>query len=232
MADFAGQEHIVLKRVDGYQGQGIMVVGNNDIPKTLGRLLGIEGIRGNHAPLAERGWDSSMSMFQVQSCAPGAIVKHCSHEWSATTRIVWSAIIGENEQHERVLSMKAHGGFYKLPRDPLSKGITQNSTVSRSSATGLFDLVDGMLGRFTGRGVQIRATQEQLESEILTIGGDLRKIFSYADPHSMTSLARHFESSADAVRRELGREIIPRGKERERGRTPMPPAEELVPACH
>jgi hypothetical protein len=89
-----------------------------------------------------------------------------------------------------------------------------------------------MLGRFTGRGVQIRATQEQLESEILTIGGDLRKIFSYADPHSMTSLARHFESSADAVRRELGREIIPRGKERERGRTPMPPAEELVPACH
>lgn len=185
LQNFDGCEAVVLKPPAAYKGDGVAVIPYNQIANTLPKLLNGDFVDPRIIDSAAQNYwlNTALSMFQIQNYAEGTFVKHRKKDWSATTRIVWSVVIGENEHRQRDVVVTPHAGFYKFPRHSWKGHVTQDSTVSYSHG---HNAIEGLAHIFKkavfGSGAQIVITDEDvLRREAYPIKADLEKIFRHID---------------------------------------------------
>jgi hypothetical protein len=190
-SSFENISHVVIKPVDGKQGQGIIVIPTAKLSETLQYLLEDIKITGNKKmfddggfaedywlklkPLVDNNHNRLPIFFQVQEFIPNEF-KHAGHIWQATERFLWSHVVEENEDGTRNSVVTPHGGFKKLPRDPMKPGagLNQRNTISYSKPHGYWEKFKHSTGQMNHK---ILIPADQLAAAAQPIKEKLEKMF-------------------------------------------------------
>ena len=202
----------------------------------------IYGNQGRIDRHAEKYWSKNKpSVFQVQEFVPANTpVHHKGRDWNATTRLVWSVLIGSDAQTgEETMLIKLHGGTYKLPRrDAHDHGflrgmfgghagnapVKQANVISYSQSHGVFESVFSLVAKRFGRGEHIAIKDPAaLAHEGAKLAQDIETTFVYLESHSYADLLHQIGASS-AVGREIVRDL--------KKSYPVNPAAEAVQAIY
>ena len=212
--DFENHARVVIKPVDACQGQGIMLKAPEDIPETLANIFGV----GDKSSKISSDWTLNHwrihrpNSLQIQAFRSGVRVEHRGNQWDATTRILWSCVTGENAQGQLQSVVKAHGGFYKLPRLPINGahlGYVSDQSLSKSSARGIRDYFETAAKRlFSGAGEKIVLTEEELKSASTPLQHSLEKLFAHLSKYEYDYFSHQYTASESPVKHTYGLELL------------------------
>lgn len=139
--DFSHHDTVVIKPANAAQGQGVIILPQENLKESLQYLLKDIHQDGNQKRFSKDGWAEKFwhrsrgeTSFQIQGYVEAVPFEHKGNQWNTTKRMFWSAVIGLDAQDNIVTDIKCYGGFRKLPREPLSadKSLTSEASISFS----------------------------------------------------------------------------------------------------